>query len=482
MPFVVDQVCRSCRHLLLPDDTSRRCGSYISDEESSSIIPQICRETCWKDACDKRLYRYDSVLVTQPIVERSYWITSSVPDRHRIPVSAASNITSFLLDDKRVFPNAEYLFDYNPSIIRLSTDQAHRLGVSSNGQYLASFRVSNQQSCMRPEERKRLTGIDHSPVKPKSKDYLGLAVLNGQFEVIVDATVDLADAGFPGAQDYRLFELQGKTYITSNDLIAELTLTIGDETIPEAKPASAVFTDRPSTFHVWVGSNPACAPCGNSRTYCGKNFNYFATEQEVLTEIWPSGPHTVRPIALHEPCKRHTVGQTYVDNPKDLMPSFATTEEVDFPLLAPNQNIFTNRGRGSACCVPIIHNGQTVLLGIQHRKTPSQRNAQLPEALVNNHYVSSFYAFEAKPPFRQIAESGHFCLGFGTAELTKLTLFRTLNIGRTFDCPRIHFVSGILKDSDDSIIVSYGINDCVSRFVRIHLGDVQRLLFNGPLS
>jgi hypothetical protein len=268
------------------------------------------------------------------------------------------------------------------------------------------------------------------------------------------------------------------------------TTVHGHEFIPNAKRAPAAFANVPAaaSFDVWVSQHPACAPCGNSRSSqpCGKNFNYFATDdQEVMTEIWPSGPHTVRPIDLQAPCRRNNVaGPTYVDDttpPNQIVASYSTTEEIDFPQLERHENIFTNRGRGGACCVPILHEGRTVLLGIQHRKTPSQHNARRPAGLADNHYVSSFYAFEATAPFRQIAESGHFCLGFGTAELNQLTRFRTLTIGRTFDCPRIHFVSGMLMDEgDDSIIVSYGINDCVSRFVRIPLDTVRRLLFSGP--
>jgi hypothetical protein len=168
-------------------------------------------------------------------------MSTSVPNRHRIPVAvaAANNMTQFFQQDNaRVFPQAEYWFDYNPSIVHLSVDLVQRLlGVLSSTHddgndetfYLASFRVSNQQSCLRPEDRKRMMGLinDRGPptmVRPTAKDYLGLAVLDAQFQVLVDTTVDIAAiAGFAGAQDFRLFALRGKTYIASNDLIAELT-------------------------------------------------------------------------------------------------------------------------------------------------------------------------------------------------------------------------------------------------------------------
>lgn len=482
--FVLDHLCRGCRHTVV--DEQQRCGWYTQAKEN---LPQVCRKACYTDdVCDKRLFRYDSVLTVSSVilpsssVEPSYWLANSVPQHHRLPVTAVSNVTHFLSDDNSVFPNAEYFFDYNPSIVpfMVNTGTAN-LGLSLDRHYLVSFRVSNQHSCLHPEDRKRMAGIaGDNQQQQTSKDYLGLAVLNTAFQVVTEATVDLKAVGFPGAQDFRLFQLGENTYVTSNDLIAELILTTKDTTnIPGAISVPDAF-NKETSLRVWVRHNPSCAPCGKRRGFCGKNFNYFATNEEILAEIWPSGPHTVRPVVLGQPCQRSVPARSYVDNPKNLLPSFATTEEIDFPLLAPHQTIFTNRGRGSACCVPIIFQGQELQLGIQHRKTPSQRNAQLPPGLIDNHYVSSFYAFKNKPPFQQVAESGQFCLEFGNAELTKANDFRQLKIGRTFNCPRIHFVSGMIQDSPDSLIISYGVNDCVSRFVRVRVEDVLTLLFRGP--
>ena len=52
--------------------------------------------------------------------------------------------------------------------------------------------------------------------------------------------------------------------------------------------------------------------------------------------------------------------------------------------------------------------------------------------------------------------------------------------GEFFDCPQIHFVTGIVdKAGDDSrVLISYGINDCVPmpRVVEVSKANIARLL------
>jgi hypothetical protein len=142
-------------------------------------------------------------------------------------------------------------------------------------------------------------------------------------------------------------------------------------------------------------------------------------------------------------------------------------------------------------------------VGIQHVKTPSQRlhprkghNEQQQQqsnattvdspAFIDNHYLSRFYAFEPFPPFRIVSQSGYFCLGFATdgSPLNEATKWRHLVLGEHFEkCPRIHFVSGLASKVDDpsSLLVAYGINDCVSAVTEIPVRAVQRLLtLGGP--
>jgi hypothetical protein len=198
-----------------------------------------------------------------------------------------------------------------------------------------------------------------------------------------------------------------------------------------------------------------------------------------------------------------------------IMTSFATVEELYFPTLRVEESIFT-RGRGGACCIRVNrkllqqqhnatitnkrpHHETPLLIGVQHVKTPSQRNRKLASlgnkssaVIMANHYLSQFYAFEAEPPFRLVALSGLFCLGFPqpndpdyhAVPALSVTTWRKLILGRNtpWECPRIHFVSGITYKVNDptTVVLTYGINDCVARIVEVSIEDILSLLFDKP--
>jgi hypothetical protein len=136
--------------------------------------------------------------------------------------------------------------------------------------------------------------------KQKARDYLGLAILDADLNgVIADTIVDLKQAGFPAAQDFRLFVFQNQIYISSYDLIAPVWLTSTALNNPMAAqtiiaPAVVRSSDK---LQVRVGKQPACSPCLRKRGFCGKNFTYFVSMQ---LHIWPTGPHTVRSIELDQ--------------------------------------------------------------------------------------------------------------------------------------------------------------------------------------
>lgn len=424
--------------------------------------------------------------------------------------------------------------------------------VSNTCFYLVSFRVSNQNYCF-PKNYNNNSDAHHSGAEEKkrfrAKDYLGLAIVtirrqdnrddisnrandnadsNNDWHVLADSVVDVS-AWDATAQDFRLVVLDQQIYISSNDWITPLWLMptktdnitssspplnsrVAPEVVLNNYSGATDTTNRESSFfQVAMGQSPACASCGRPRGMCGKNINYFVGNvasfafnsskkitSHVYAEIWPTGPHMVRGVDLARPCQRKLEPiQTFIEdhnNSRVVVPSFATTEEIDFPLLRRKESILT-RGRGGACCIPLTtsaHDGttRTLLVGIQHSKTPSQRNRKLPGNLTSNHYLSSLYAFEDAAPFNIVAQSGWFCLGFprnvhtNDSDNTLLLAIqkRKLTIGRTFECPRIHFVSGMtIKAHDpDVVIIAYGINDCLSHFVEVQLTDLEDLLFRGP--
>ena len=148
--------------------------------------------------------------------------------------------------------------------------------------------------------------------------------------------------------------------------------------------------------------------------------------------------------------------------------------------------------RGSTCCVDILHQGQRYLLGISHPKTPYPGKF-LPSNVVPNTYFSRFYAFQDQPPYTVVARTGKFCLGYPAKDdnSQQHPLWDLTASNRTHDylmfggthmrtCPRIHFVLGMVDkyNDDDKIVVSYGVGDCLSRFVELDKADIAKLLWN----
>jgi hypothetical protein len=126
-----------------------------------------------------------------------------------------------------------------------------------------------------------------------------------------------------------------------------------------------------------------------------------------------------------------------------------------------------------------------LLVGISHKKLfRIDKNSKVK--FTHSSYTHNFYAFEQTPPYRVVARSGAFCLGFSSEEENEenhyslLTRSRPLIMGEKENCPQITFVSGMTETSgdDSKVILSYGINDCVPRFVEIDKSEIVRLLFN----
>jgi hypothetical protein len=326
-----------------------------------------------------------------------------------------------------------------------------------------------------------------------AKDWLGLALLTENLEIIKDIVVDLK-ALLRGSQDFRLFLLDAvdstttaeQMYISSNDILVPLWLSVDETKKSTVTQIPSIFGND---FDVYIDRTILCAPCGKTRM-CGKNFHFFTSQRQIWAEVWPSAPHLVRSVA--SPCQRRIEPRQTFSTEFSPKPSFQNKELAilghvsDSTLLrkakAPS---WLTRGRGSACCISILHptTGQSLWMGISHSKTLGNQGLQ------PNHYLSSLYAFDSQPPFALVAQSGYFCLPFSsnqpsdTTTMANLTRWRVLKFGDELEytsCPRIHFVSGITFSATDpdTIIIAYGINDCLSRFIQVRLGDILDLLFN----
>ena len=93
---------------------------------------------------------------------------------------------------------------------------------------------------------------------------------------------------------------------------------------------------------------------------------------------------------------------------------------------------------------------------------------------------------EPGSPNSVVAQSGKFCLGFPDEDEVatqnpygRAAIARKLRLaGDYFDCPAIHFVSGLIATPDgEHVIIAYGVADCSPRMVKVRKDDILRLLF-----
>ena len=195
-------------------------------------------------------------------------------------------------------------------------------------------------------------------------------------------------------------------------------------------------------------------------------------------EFYPKNPHQLFVMDLEAVCGRsRQIGIQGSMN--DTAPaSFATIDE--FKQNIPFQILIADRG--SACCAT-IHDpqGNELFLGVSHPKTPFP-GKNLPEGIEKNTYFSRFYVFEKASPYNIVQRTGAFCLGYPKEE-TQNPIYPNHKemwiIDDLMECPKIHFVTGIVdKVGDDSkVIVSYGISDCISRFIEIDKSEIVKMLW-----
>ena len=543
-------ICGGCYHAVAKPDENIRCGFLIHNLMNEDAGLDLIRAAqtiatsgdyreacarCHPEACsarDKVYWRYDANDQLPTIGSSSVPNLASIPSSQKIPAHAVANLTAFFSRANIGVPATHYLFDYNPSIVILPTslldDATTRMFLGKNGDvpvYVASFRVSTQQSCFHPYETQAMYGGSWDK-KPPVQDYLALAFLRADLSILQDVVVDIKTSGVfqQFAEDFRLFVLGGQLHVASYDLIAPLRITA-------TGPSSRIDQDGyvllesvyPSTLAVAMRQFPSCPVCHNRpNKRCGKNLNYFSatdTDSVTLVELWPSGPHVVQQVNLQQPChiaretgdgSTSTELQTFSDaGSSHSQPSWHTMEEVMFPNMEPSETILT-RGRGGACCISIHHpqTGEQLLVGIEHLKIPKlgkRSGKRLPvlrrvdggtTAVAPNQYLSRWYAFQQTQPFQIVAQSGLFCLGYpgpleqSTHPLVKTTIWKKMifggdgkvdtgNYSLSLECPRIHFVSGISEKAGDpsKVIVSYGINDCFSRLIELEKASIVKAMF-----
>mgnify|MGYP005847204527 CR=1 FL=1 len=207
--YTVDELCGKCR--TIKAKKHQTCGSLIyrtafqrniSLLEAARIEVEEAQNTecrpCLPEYYPKhsqKLWQYDQ---KAPVIQRSHFHhLSSIPEELRVPsehLTALNKDHSFetiaeyfgSVDHKLT---RQYLFDYNPSLVKIPTKQ--HLEISGEKPvYLASYRVSTQQSCFPANTTLAMIGGSWEK-KPRQQDYLGLALLRNDLSIIQDVVLQL---------------------------------------------------------------------------------------------------------------------------------------------------------------------------------------------------------------------------------------------------------------------------------------------------
>ena len=318
------------------------------------------------------------------------------------------------------------------------------------------------------------------------------------------------------------------------------------DTFQEIPPAFGTNESYISTLRLWARNFTSCPKGGiiwklDTRkgipekfedriwsTSKSKNLLYFGanvanTTGTAKAMLYPRfNPNTVQSVNLTKECEMSLPkewNETYYDSifpsPKpgaiQPRPAFETIEAEKYP----GRNDFFLHDRGSACCATIkagsifpptsIQNttiekfdlkvDEELLVAVVHPKTKFPGRS-LPKGVIKNTYLSRFVAVLPREPYTILAKSGMFCLGYsredeksGKNPLESVKMNRLRFADEPYECPRLHFVAGIVdaapsssetetekSKSGGSVIVSYGVSDCMSRFVEIPKTEIIRML------
>ena len=426
--YLKDIVCHGCRHKIA-DTYFNFCGSRIQklgEKDAKQTLEGVC-DRCFTECSDqeKQYLRFDQA-APRYSTAKTNWL-GSVPASNRLSPSAMDNFTHYLNQPENVYPRKLHLFDYNPSIVLLP----HPLVVGSNNTtavYMASYRVSHVHHCFHTEERLRMYGGTweiYKKVPPT--DYLGIALLAEDLTVLADAVVspktkstrpkplkDLEYYRNPDLMDFRLFLLQGQIYLSMGIVITPIQISFGGKAASSQDrgfvPLREVWEGR-NSFQVLLRKYASCAVYGGKYEH-SKNLQYFVSSNNyVLMEHNPGrAPHDTRQVDLEAPCGQQPITNYTDDKGVQVVASFGTVEEVQYPYLKRNQILFMG-DRGSSCCIQVEYQSKQYFVGVSHPKThyPGKR---LPTGIIPNSYLSRFYAFEIEAPYNVVARTGKFCLGY----------------------------------------------------------------------
>ena len=414
----------------------------------------------------------------------------------------------------------------------LSPQDLHDLtGGDPKVRYVSTFRAYTGCNCFGADPLRRLWKAG------ELLTYLGVALLDENLDIVEDVLIDL-NAG-PGYGKYwlqivgdcRLFLLRGGLYLLCNEKMFRINIrrktkndnsnshnhATGQDTsrLPYVYPniyGANLEVTLLFTRHRWAGKNIG-----------GKNWNIFRAPStsnnstgpyDYFLQVYPLQPHWYHRLNVPEASAMALPVQLYRDEedyqwnadashplPK---PAFDTPDAERSLTVCHDKNgtnctivpFWGDEDRGSACCVSMqLSNGNnTVLVGITHSKFTKEHPGWArygdQEQHKINQYVSRFVAYESRFPFRVVARSGWFCLGFADLDTEgnsntsntlagRNTQHRLEMFNETYHCPFIHFVTSFAEVVGDAskVIIGYGINDCHPRMIMVEKSEIiQRLL------
>lgn len=529
-PYEVSPMCGECS---LKPNCRTNINGLIKKENRTllqacnkvSRIMHSCGE-CDPKNCPNgtKYWRYDHA-GPQILKSKAYFLPS-IPHKWRIPSDRIDNAGEYFIafTEKN---QTEMVFEYNPSLVQIPDTMLPHLNVESPyiPTYLASFRIASRNSCFPRNVTDKINPKHLSEMY--KQNYLGLALLHSDLTIIpgTDVVIDIERETMvyhkKGNQisDFRLFTFNKKLYLTMNPAPPKLVqISVSTSKLHtfsnSFKKASNLFGNGLFlTLHHDL--NSLYGRDGNILN--DKNFALFQAlghdEDEILAEILPHEPHVVKkfkpddinildncvfskrfwpnlnrncnanPGPIRRVLKRELEGNV-TENHGIPRLNFLNVHHLWF-----EWNPIAPGGRGGACCIKIKNPYSTeteyLLAGVGHAKTPFKKNGHNLDVPIHQ-YFAYFYAFDPRPTYRPVAQSGLFCFPYNHVDQDEESRYLPLTRDRMlilkyeeFSCPEIAYASGIIDKVGDhsKAIISYGINDCVPKIVEIDKAEIIRLLF-----
>jgi hypothetical protein len=497
------------------NDTSTQ--ALINPLTSPPTQPQIIRHTQ-----TSAFRRFDQA--SPKIRKAKTHFLQSIPLKHRLPMLLDLNVTEYAANPTHRYPHKLHLYEVNPCIAVLPMKYRDVFGIGETQPlYITVYRVTHKNNCYDGHDNIELLGGTWDPT---ISDYVGVALLDKDLNIMHETVVTLLEPSPVSSllpyNDYRIYNLHGdQLYLTTINKIVPMHLRLTEnvdnpmerDSLLQLQPA---FPTLQQPFQVLIRNYTACAVYHSNdfkRRGDSKNLLYFVSHDQRGNSSAASAntndntwvihyprynPNDVRKVELDTPCGvqpitpyKDTHGTEWYPNA-----SFHTIDEEMFPQSSLKVPIWL-RDRGSACCTEMIHRttNRAVLVAVVHPKTVFPGKT-LPPGVTPNTYLSRWIAFEPTHPYKIVARSGMFCLGYpdemdglvnvtdSNSSLYQNPLATTQMIplrfaGVSHSCPRIHFVMGMVEkvDDKDSVLISYGVSDCLSRIVEIRKDDIHAVLW-----